>query len=81
MTEVVESKESEKKVGVTKWFDTEKGYGFIKLPSGELDIFVHSKQLRRSGIESPLLEGEKVEFEVDRGPKGAFATNIVKLKD
>ena len=62
--------------GSTKWYNKEKGYGFIQLPGGGLDVFVHANQLRRSGIENGLNEGDKVTFTVDKGPKGKFATNI-----
>lgn len=65
--------------GVTKWYNKEKGYGFIQLPGGGLDIFVHANQLRKAGIEHGLNEGEKVTFNIDKGPKGSFATNITKL--
>lgn len=66
----------DKVVGLCKWFNSEKGYGFIQLPGGGLDVFVHANQLRRSGITRVLKEGEKVSFTIDKGPKGAFAKNI-----
>jgi cold shock protein len=66
--------------GSVKWFNTDKGFGFIKLPGGGLDVFVHANQLRKSGIETALQEGEKVTFTVDKGPKGAFATNIKRVR-
>ncbi len=62
--------------GVCKWYNKEKGYGFIQLPGGGLDVFVHANQLRKSGIENGINEGDKVTFSIDKGPKGAFATNI-----
>lgn len=62
--------------GSCKWFNVDKGYGFIALPGGGVDIFVHAKQLKASGIERALVEGEKVKFSTSKGPKGAFATNI-----
>lgn len=65
--------------GVTKWYNKEKGYGFIQLPGGGLDVFVHANQLRKSGIENGLNEGDKVTFSIDKGPKGAFATNIKRV--
>lgn len=66
-------------IGHVKWFSKEKGFGFIRLPGGGLDIFVHANQLRKSGIEHVLQEGEKVKFIVDKGPKGSFATNISRV--
>jgi CspA family cold shock protein len=63
-----------------KWFDQKKGYGFLQLPSGGLDIFVHADQLRKSGISRSLVNGEEVNFEISSGPKGNFATAI-KLKE
>lgn len=62
--------------GVVKWYNKEKGYGFIQLPGGGLDVFVHANQLRKSGIENGLNEADKVTFSIDKGPKGAFAVNI-----
>lgn len=62
--------------GTIKWYDKNKGYGFIQLPGRGLDIFVHANQLRKAGIERALVEGERVQFQTDKGPKGAFATNI-----
>lgn len=62
--------------GVCKWFNKTKGFGFIQLPEGGLDVFVHANQLRKSGIGRALEEGEKVKFILSTGPKGSFATNI-----
>jgi len=62
--------------GRVKWFNDEKGYGFIALPGGGVDIFVHVNQLKRSNIMRPLLEGEKVRFVTAKGPKGSFATDV-----
>lgn len=66
--------------GCVKWYNKDKGYGFIQLPGGGLDVFVHANQLRKSGIENGLSEGDKVTFTIDKGPKGAFATNITRIK-
>ena len=63
-------------VGRCKWFDTKKAYGFIELPGGGLDVFVHANQLRRSGIDRVLKEGEQVKFKTDKGPKGSYAVDI-----
>jgi len=65
--------------GVVKWYNKEKAYGFIKLPDGSPDVFVHANQLRKSGIENGLTEDEKVTFEVEKGHKGNYAINIKKV--
>jgi len=60
--------------GTVKWFNNAKGYGFIKRESGE-DLFVHFKSIVGEGYKT-LKEGEKVQFEVEQGPKGLQATNV-----
>ncbi|HEX2999643.1 MAG TPA: cold-shock protein [Armatimonadota bacterium] len=60
--------------GTVKWFDDAKGYGFITRPDGE-DLFVHFSSIEGSGYRS-LQEGQEVEFDVERGPKGLQATNV-----
>lgn len=65
--------------GQCKWFNHDKGFGFLQLPNGGLDVFVHANQLRKSGIERSLVEGERVRFQVSKGPRGAFAMNISLL--
>jgi CspA family cold shock protein len=62
--------------GFVKWFDTKKGYGFIKQPEGD-DVFVHYSGIAGEGFKS-LRAGEEVEFEISNGPKGPQATNVVK---
>ena len=62
--------------GVCKWFNAQKAYGFISLPEGGMDIFVHANQLRKSGILRCLLEGEKLKFHIATGDKGQYATDI-----
>ena len=62
--------------GRCKWFDDKKAFGFIELPGGGLDVFVHANQLRRSGIDRCLKEGETVKFRTSKGPKGSFAVDI-----
>jgi len=59
-----------------KWFDTKKGYGFIKQPDGD-DVFVHYTGIVNEGFKS-LRAGEEVEFEISNGPKGPQATNVTK---
>lgn len=63
--------------GYVKWFNNAKGYGFISRESGP-DVFVHHTAIQGEGYRS-LEEGQKVQFEVTRGPKGEQATNVVKL--
>jgi len=62
--------------GVVKWFNGAKGYGFIKRESGE-DVFVHYKSIVGEGYRT-LNEGDKVQFDVERGPKGLQASNVTK---
>ena len=61
--------------GTVKWFSNEKGYGFIERGNGEADVFVHFSAIAGDGYKS-LTEGQKVEFEVVQGPKGAQAANV-----
>ena len=60
-------------VGTVKWFNAEKGYGFISPESGE-DVFVHFSAIQAAGYRS-LDEGQAVEFDITQGPKGAQAAN------
>ncbi len=60
--------------GTVKWFNGAKGFGFISRPSGE-DVFVHFKAITSNGYKT-LNEGDKVEFEVQQGPKGLQAANV-----
>jgi CspA family cold shock protein len=66
---------SERIVGTVKWFNASKGYGFIEQEGGE-DVFVHYSALQSEGYRS-LNEGQRVEFSIERGPKGLQATNVV----
>jgi cold shock protein len=66
-----------KEQGKVKWFNDEKGYGFISRDSGD-DVFVHHSAIQGSGFKS-LGEGDSVEFETAKGPKGLQAQNVVKL--
>jgi len=63
--------------GTVKWFNNSKGYGFISRESGA-DVFVHHSAIQGDGYKS-LDEGQQVEFEVTKGPKGDQASNVVKL--
>ena len=60
--------------GNVKWFNDAKGYGFISQEDGE-DVFVHFSAIQAQGFKS-LAEGDRVEFEVTRGPKGLQAANV-----
>ena len=63
--------------GTVKWFNDSKGFGFISQEGGE-DVFVHQTQIQGEGFRS-LAEGDKVEFEVAKGPKGLQAQNVRKV--
>jgi CspA family cold shock protein len=63
--------------GTVKWFNANKGYGFIKRDSGE-DVFVHYRAISGDGFKS-LDEGDRVQFEVQQGPKGLQAANVQKV--
>ncbi len=63
--------------GTVKWFNNQKGYGFISDPDGN-DIFVHYTGLNMEGFKT-LDEGQEVEFDVVEGTKGPQATNVTKL--
>ena len=65
-------------VGTVKWFNAEKGYGFIAPESGE-DVFVHFSAIQSAGYRS-LDEWQVVEFDVTSGPKGAQAANVRPLE-
>lgn len=63
--------------GTVKWFNAEKGYGFISQESGD-DVFVHFSTIQGKGFKT-LEEGQSVSFEIEEGPRGKQASNVTKL--
>jgi CspA family cold shock protein len=68
---------AERVTGTVKWFNNEKGYGFIEQPDGD-DVFVHYSAIQGTGYRS-LNEGDRVEFEITQGQKGAQASDVTVL--
>lgn len=66
--------------GKVKWFDSEKGFGFIEPEDGGKDVFVHRNNIENLGYNEGLREGEEVEFEVEETPKGLSAQNVQRLE-
>ena len=64
--------------GIVKWFDASKGFGFISPEDGSKDVFVHHSAIKSDGYAS-LNEGQRVSFEVQKGPKGLSAANVVAV--
>ena len=64
--------------GIVKWFNQEKGYGFISANDGQ-DIFVHHSQIKDKGPDKDLKEGENVSFSIGEGQKGPMAINVQKM--
>ena len=63
--------------GTVKWFNAQKGYGFISQESGD-DVFVHFSAIQGKGFKT-LEEGQSVSFEIEEGPRGKQASNVTKL--
>ncbi len=68
---------AEKVTGTVKWFNNTKGYGFLAQENGE-DVFVHHSAIQGEGYHT-LEEGQRVEFTIEKGPKGLQAANVVIL--
>jgi CspA family cold shock protein len=69
---------SEKEQGTVKWFSNAKGYGFITRDDDQGDVFVHHTGIMGEGFRT-LNEGQRVEFDVEQGPKGLQATHVTPL--
>lgn len=67
-----------KTTGIVKWFDSDRGYGFISCNNGN-DVFVHHSQVKEKGSDKDLHENESVTFDVEDGNKGPMAVNVQKL--
>ncbi|MDU1412925.1 MAG: cold shock domain-containing protein [Clostridium sp.] len=65
--------------GIIKWFNNEKGYGFISCNNGE-DVFVHHSQVKEKNHNKDLHEGESVSFSIENGEKGPMAINVQKIE-
>ena len=69
---------SNKMTGLVKWFNADKGFGFITPADGSKDVFVHFSAIQSNGFKT-LAEGQRVEFEITNGAKGPSAANVIAL--
>jgi CspA family cold shock protein len=67
---------SDRVSGTVKWFDGRKGYGFITRDDGEKDVFVHHSAIEGQEGFRDLVEGQRVEFDIEQGPKGPSAVAV-----
>ncbi len=65
--------------GTVKWFNANKGFGFITPEAGGQDLFVHHSEIKNGGGYATLADGQAVEFEVGQGQKGPCATNVLAV--
>jgi CspA family cold shock protein len=61
--------------GTVKWFNNAKGYGFVTPDEGEQDVFIHFSAIEMDGYKT-LKEGQKIQFDINEGPKGLHAANV-----
>ena len=66
--------------GKIKWFDEQKGFGFISPDNGDKDIFVHRNNIENLGYDAGLEDGEEVEFSIEETPKGLSAVDVFRLE-
>jgi CspA family cold shock protein len=69
---------NDRNTGIVKWFNDQKGYGFIALDGGGNDVFVHYSAINGQGHRT-LIQGQRVEFTVQQGPKGPAAADVLKV--
>jgi CspA family cold shock protein len=69
---------SERHTGIVKWFNDQKGFGFIARDGGGSDVFVHYSAITGQGHRT-LVQGQQVEFTIQQGPKGPSAAEVLKL--
>ena len=62
--------------GTVKWFNSRKGYGFINVDDQDGDVFVHANEVTGAGFRNELYENQRVEFEIEQGPKGPLAKDV-----
>lgn len=76
MSDTILETSGAKQTGFVKWFNDDKGYGFISLENGQGDVFVHFRSIVSNSSRKTLVEGQRVEFFVTKGPKGLQAEEV-----